>query len=77
MRVHWRSARYADQEGGTGPGEGGASIEEGCGLQDLQLLVPYAHDLLLEGDLPRIQFDHLDREGKPGLVTQVRYTYLK
>ena len=60
----WR----ADQEGGAGPGERGAGVEEGCGLQDLQLLVPDAHDLLLEGDLPGIQLDHLERgkEAKTG-----------
>ena len=49
----------ADQEWGAGPGEGGACVEEGGRLEHLQLLVTDAHDLLLEGNLPRIQLDHL------------------
>ena len=49
----------ADQEWGAGQGEGRACVEEGSGLEHTQLLVTDTHDLLLEGNLPRIQLDHL------------------
>ena len=51
-----------DQEGGAGPGEGGASIEEGSGPQDIQLSLSDTHDLLLERNLPGIQLDDLAAE---------------
>ena len=63
--------RTTDQERGTGPGEGGASVEESCRPQDTQLTVSDIHDLLLEWNLPRIQFNHLrDRAGGGKVVVK-------
>ena len=53
----------AYQERCTCPREGGASIEEGSGSQNLQLPVANVHNLLLEWNLPCIQFDDL-RQGR-------------
>ena len=51
------------QERCTCPREGGTSIEEGSGSQNLQLPVANVHNLLLERNLPCIQFDDL-RQGR-------------
>ena len=59
-----------DQERGTGPGEGGTSIEESSGAQDVELSTANIHDLLLEWYLPRIQLNDL-REREEELIKTI------
>ena len=47
------------KERSRGPRDAASSCEEGCLLQNTQLLGPVVHDESMEGNLPGIQLDHL------------------